>query len=78
MSFEFDVPLQTVRESFVLATSRYVDEHAATSRERAAIPPNCDNDPPRTWQPTTYADDLYFAVWPDGQPVLTVTSNEPM
>jgi hypothetical protein len=24
------------------------------------------------------ADDLYFAVWPDGQPVLTITSNEPM
>jgi hypothetical protein len=24
------------------------------------------------------ADDLYFAVWPDGQPVSTITSNEPM
>jgi hypothetical protein len=33
MSFEFNLPLQTLRESFVLATSCYVDERAATSRE---------------------------------------------
>ncbi len=26
MSFEFSLPLQALRESFVLATSRYVDE----------------------------------------------------
>lgn len=26
MSFEFNLPLQTLRESFVLATSRYLDE----------------------------------------------------
>jgi hypothetical protein len=42
MSFEFDVPLQTVRESFVLATSCYIDERAATSRERVAVPPEGD------------------------------------
>ena len=24
------------------------------------------------------ADDLYLAVWPDGQPVSTITSNGPM
>jgi hypothetical protein len=26
----------------------------------------------------TYADDLYFAVWPDGEPVFTITSTESM
>jgi hypothetical protein len=26
----------------------------------------------------TYADDLYFAVWSDGEPVFTITSSERM
>src|SRR6266516_567857 len=26
------------------------------------FPPDCDNDPPRTRQPTTYADGSYFAI----------------
>ncbi len=43
MSFEFNLPLQTLRESFVLATSRYVDERAATSRECVAVPPKSDS-----------------------------------
>jgi len=43
MSFEFNLPLQTLRESFVLATSRYVDERAATSMERVAVPPKSDS-----------------------------------
>jgi hypothetical protein len=37
MSFEFNLPLQALRESFVRATSRYVDERAARSRERVAF-----------------------------------------
>jgi hypothetical protein len=32
MSFEFNLPLQALRESFVRATSRYIDERAARSR----------------------------------------------
>ncbi len=43
MSFEFNLPLQALRESFVLATSRYVDERPATSRERVAVPPKRDS-----------------------------------
>jgi len=43
MSFEFNLPLQALRESFVLATSCYVDERAATSRERVAVPPESDS-----------------------------------
>ena len=26
-----------------------------------ALPPNCDYDPPRPWQPAPYADDSDFA-----------------
>ncbi len=40
--FEFNLPLQALGESFVRATSRYVDERAARSRERVAFPPQGD------------------------------------
>ena len=34
----------------------------ATATKRVALPPNCDNDSPRTRRPTTYVDGSYFAI----------------
>ena len=43
MRFEFNLPLQALRKSFMRATSRYVDEPAAISGRRVAFPPKRDS-----------------------------------